>query len=68
MSSLPTPASKVLALEPKAQTAVRDQIHGVSISLEMAVIDKISFYQPRHVKSGTLEKVGFYTGSAEGRR
>jgi hypothetical protein len=61
MSSLPTPASKALALEPKAQAAVRDQVHDVSISLEMAVIDTITFYQPHHVKSGTLEKVGFYT-------
>ena len=67
MSSLPTPASKALALEPKAQAAVRGQVHGVSISLEMAIIDKISVYQPHHVKSGTFEMVGFYTGSAEGR-
>jgi hypothetical protein len=64
MSSRPTPASKALALEPKAQAAVRDQVHGVSISLEMAVIDTITFYLPHHVKSGTFEKAGFYTGSA----
>jgi hypothetical protein len=68
MSSLPTLASKALALEPKAQGAVRDQIHGVSISLEMTVIDKIFFYQPHNMKSGTFEKVGFYKGSVEGRR
>jgi hypothetical protein len=47
MSSLPTAASKALVLEPKARGAVRDPIHGASISLEMAVIDKISFYQPQ---------------------
>jgi hypothetical protein len=45
MSSLPTPASKAPVLEPKAQGAARDPIQGASISLEMAVIDKISFYQ-----------------------
>jgi hypothetical protein len=65
MSSPSTTASKALALEPKARGAVRDQVHGASISLEIAVIDKISFYQPGHEKSGVLEKAGFYTVSAE---
>ena len=45
----------MLALEPKARGAVREQVHGARISLEIAVIDIISFYQPRHVKSGTLK-------------
>jgi hypothetical protein len=66
MSSLPPLVSKAWALGPKAQGAVRDQVHGVSISLEMAVIDKNSFYQSHHMKSGTFEKVSFYTGSVEG--
>jgi len=37
MSALPTLASKAQALELKARGAVRNQIHGASISLEIVI-------------------------------